>query len=273
MKLIREGRFGPPKSFKTGAIVGTYPKPMFVMEFNEGGLDVIPTTHPPDQPNRIKLDIIQSDIKYIDASEVETYCKKKPEELPKVTCVDFSRYKPKGVTSTYGFEADSVGFTTVIETINRLIKVGCPWKTNVIDPTTDLTEMIISHMAKTNKSAMETKGSYDPRHWAPMAAGKLQQIITAMNGLNAHNIFIMHDTLKEIEQTGEIRIMPMIVSQFRDRIGGGFSQYLYATKEGDKAVVYTTDKGFVKGVGVRWPSGLPAVCGADFKSIYGKELQ
>ena len=62
-------------------------------------------------------------------------------------------------------------------------------------------------------------------------------------------------------------------SRFKDRIGALLSQFFYATKENGKAVVYTTDKGFVKGVGARWPADLPAVCGADFKSIYGKELQ
>ena len=272
MKHIREGRFGPPKSFKTGAVVGTYPKPMLVLEFNEGGLDVIPTTAEPPSKDRVKVDVVQSDIKYIEPAELEAYCKKLPHELPKITCLDFSRFKKRDITSTYGFEPDSAGFQVVIDCINKLIKVGNPWVTDVLDPTTDLVEMILAHMAKTNKTAMETKGSYDPRHWAPMAAGKLHQIMSAMNGLNCHTVFIMHAVTGSNETTNEIRTTPMIVSQFRDRIGGILSQFLYATKENDKAVVYTTDRGFIKGIGCRWPANLPAVCGADFNSIYGKEL-
>lgn len=42
MKQIREIRWGPPKSFKTGAVAGTYPKPLLYFGFEEAGLDVIP---------------------------------------------------------------------------------------------------------------------------------------------------------------------------------------------------------------------------------------
>jgi len=272
MKLIREGRFGPPKAFKTGAIVGTYPKPMLVLEYNEGGLDVIPTTAEPVQKDRIKVDCLQSDITYIEPGQLGVWCAKKPTDLPKVTCIDFSRLKNYEVTASYGFQPYKDAFQLMIDTINNLRKVGCPWKTTVIDPADDLTELIISHMTATNRAAMETKGTINPQRWAPMAAGKLRQIISFMHGLPAHSVVIIHDTLKEVEQTGEIKIQPMIVSQFRDKFGADFSQFLYATKEADRPVVLTTDKGFVKGVGCRWPANLPAVCGADFQSIYGKEL-
>jgi hypothetical protein len=43
MKYIREGRMGPPKSFKTGAVLGTYPKPLLCLEFDESGGDIIPS--------------------------------------------------------------------------------------------------------------------------------------------------------------------------------------------------------------------------------------
>jgi hypothetical protein len=271
MKYIREGRFGAPKSFKTGAIVGTYPKPMLVFEFNEGGLDVIPTKPEPAGANRIQMDCIQNDITYIDPVALEAACKTSPDKQPKITCLDFSKFKAHAISEKYGFEGEKQGFQTFIDSFNKIVKNGCPWKTIVLDPTTDLIEMIIAHMTQTNKAAMETKGSFDPRHWAPMAAGKLQQIMTAMNSLPCHTVYIMHSVTTENETTKEIRTTPMIVSQFRDRIGGCLSQFFYSTKEGEKPVIYTTDKGFVKGIGCRWPSNLPAVCGADFNSIYGKE--
>lgn len=272
MKYIREGRFGPPKSFKTGAVVGTYPKPMLVLEFDAGGLDIIPTTPQPDLPNRIKCDCLQSDITYIDAKDISTFCKKKTEELSKVTCIDFTKSRKFEVTEKYEFTADKDSFIHVINVINSLKKVGCPWKTIVIDPATDLIDMIISHLTATNHSAMETKGTVNPQRWAPLAAGKFKQIIDTLHSIDVNCVTILHDTMKEIELTHEIRIQPMLVSQLRDRIGASFSYYFYATKEGDKAVVYTTDKGFVKGIGGRNPVQMPTVCGADFNSIYGKEI-
>src|SRR6266576_6273881 len=71
-KYIREGRMGPPFSYKTGAVVETYPKPMLVLEFDPSGLDVV------KQP-----------IERIEYTKLSEYCKKEQSALPPVLAIEF----------------------------------------------------------------------------------------------------------------------------------------------------------------------------------------
>jgi len=252
MKYIREGRFGMAKQYKTGAVVNTYPKPLLVLSFDEGGLDVI-----------------QTPVVYIQPSEIEAYLKKSPEELPPIVAIDFCDTQKRTLTPIYQASGNSAGFQTFVDVTNKLCATSTiPFKTVVVDPITGLSDLILSHIAATQASAMA-----DARKWAGNIGLKLAQTVGVMTQLNAHVVFIMHAAQQQNELTQEISILPLIHSRFKDRVGALLSQFFYATKENGKAVVYTTDKGYVKGIGARWPANLPAVCPADFTSIYGKEIQ
>lgn len=247
-KLIHEGRFGPPKSFKTGAVVGTYPRPLFVLSFDAGGLE-----------------IVREPITYIKLEEVEGYAKKPFSDLPPITAVDLSGSNTNALTVAYSPISDNTTFPNTVAIINSLRK-ACPWKTVVLDTVTGLSDSIYGHQAATNASALS-----DPRKWAGNIGMKVKQVITYVNALPAHSVFIMHSEDTKNEQTGEISERPMIYSRLRDEVGGLFSQFFYAFIEGGVAKVRTQPFGLIKGIGCRWPAGLPSTCGATFNDIYGKE--
>ena len=247
MKYIREGRFGMPKQYKTGAVVETYPKPMLIMSFDEGGLDVV------KQP-----------ITYIRPDEIENALK----APSPITAIDFCDTNKRSLNAAYQATGNAVAFQSFIDCTNKIVGAqSIPFKTIVIDPITGLSEIILAHIAATQASAMA-----DARKWAGNIGLKLAQVVGVYTQLNCHVVFIMHAQQMQNELTNEVSIMPLIHSRFKDRVGALLSQFLYATKENGKAVVYTTDKGYIKGIGCRWPQNLPPVCGADFNSIYGKEL-
>jgi hypothetical protein len=113
----------------------------------------------------------------------------------------------------------------------------------------------------------------DARQWAYMTGEKQRQLCLSMTGLPAHIVVIFHTTEPEVnEETKMITELPNAYAKsFRDVVGGLFSQYFYATKEGGKPVIKNADHMFVKGVGSRWPAGLAATVAPDFNSIYGRE--
>ena len=155
MKLIREGRFGSPKQYKTGAVVSTYPKPLLVINFDEAGLDVI-----------------KDPVLYIKPTEIERYAKMKVEELPPIIAIDFCDIQRKELTVTYQATASSTAFEVFVQFTNAFIKLPCPWKTVVVDSITGLTDQILSHIAKTNFAAMA-----DARKWAGNVGLKMGQIV------------------------------------------------------------------------------------------------
>lgn len=268
MKFIRELRMGPPKSFKTGAIVGTYPKPMFVSQFDRNGLDIIPSVRPnPLRAGDIAMDIVYSDIKFIKPDELVTYCKKKPEELPKVTCVDFSVLNISQMTQDFSPFADSTAYQVFVNLTNFLATIGCPWKTYCMDSITSLVDAMMSSVAKTNSKLLE-----DGRKWSPAVGGKVLQHVAVCCNLPLHVVFIAHSNTKENEITSDVSTIPLGPDKLSKQIGSLVSQYLYATTESGKAEVWTRAKGHVKAIGCRWPNDLKDICPADFKSIYGREV-
>lgn len=247
-KLIREGRFGAPKTGKTYSVVSTYPKPLIVLNFDEGGLDGI-----------------LEPITYVKPTELETYCKKDRKDLPPICCVDFCDTQKKTITQQYVPTANDVPFQEFIKAANLLVTSGCPWQTVVLDSITGVTDIILSHISKTQMAAMQ-----DPRKWASMAGGKIAQIMGAITSLDAHAVFIFHETQKENEKTSVTSIRPLVHSQFRDRVGGLLSQWFYACKENGKYMIRTSDYGLVTGIGARWPQNLAEkISPPDFKNIYG----
>lgn len=251
-RYIREGRFGKGKQFKTGSVVGTYPRPLLCLQTDEEGLSVI-----------------NDPITIIDPKDFESWCKKKPEELDQngIYSVDFTNIGvTKQITNVYQPTGEKVGFQTFVDTANKLLTIGCPWKTIVVDSISSLSDMIMAHNASVNASSLS-----DARKWAGNVGGKVAQIVKVLCSVDAHVVFIMHEDLEKNELSGEVTIYPLIHSKFRQKVGAELSQFFYQTMENGKAVIYTQNKGLIKGIGARWPQNLPAVCGADFKSIYGKE--
>jgi hypothetical protein len=266
MKHIRELRIGPPKSGKTVAVVGTYPKPMLVFLFDKGGLDVIPSTPTTDRA-AIKLDVLFSDLVFIKPDELITYCKKPTADLPKVTVIDFTSHRKLQMTEKFEPIADSQAYMQYYQSINYLVTIGCPWKTFVMDSVTTLCDTLMSLVAEKNTSWLS-----DARKWSPAIGSKVLQNVAVMANLPLNTVFIAHSHMEKNELTGDISIIPLGPNRLSEQIGSLVSQYLYATNESGMLQVYTKPKGNVKAIGVRWPNNLPQVCGADFTSIYGKEL-
>ena len=245
-KLIREGRYGPPKCWKTGAIVSTYPRPLLCFEFDEGGMDVYKEStyivRPKDFDTLMTMEKLPCDVVVVDMCDATI----------------------RQATEKYEVLANKEGFSLFTNCVNTLIKhKGGPFKTVVVDPITQLNEVILGHFAASNPAAMN-----DPRKWASSCGMKVQQTIAVLNQLPCHTVYIMHSMMEKNELTGTIIEVPMIPGRIRDRVGGILSQFFYACKENSKPVIYTSDKGFAKGIGARWPDNLPNPCGPTYKEIY-----
>jgi hypothetical protein len=251
-RFIREGRFGPPKSFKTGAVVGTYPRPLLVLSFDVGGTD-----------------IIREPITFIPHNELNAVCALPSDKISPLSVVDLSSLNNQALTSAYQPVPDTTTFPATISCVNALTN-RCPWKTVVIDTVTGLSDCIWGHQSATNAPALA-----DPRKWAGNIGMKVKQVIDRTNQIQAHTVFIFHSEVIKDETTSAIGEQPMVYSKLRDCIGGLFSQFFYAftdvsTKGQPQAWVRTQPFGLIKGIGVRWPADLPNVCGATFQAIYGK---
>ena len=248
-KLIREGRFGPPKAFKTGAVVGTYPKPMLVLNFDAGGLDVL-----------------QVPVVYIEPTQLKEYGLKPKAQLPPILAVNFWDKGIVPLNAMFGTYGSPVAYNTFVDCVN-IIGASCPWTTVVVDPLTALVEKALGQLAISNSKSLE-----DARKWAPFIGTKVFQAAQSICTLPCHTVCIMHSDIEKDELTGLVGTYPIIPSKLRAVIGKLFSQYFYATMEGGKPMVYTTDRGYVKGIGARWPHGLPPVCGPTFREIYGTTI-
>lgn len=265
-KLIREGRFGAPKTFKTGAVVGTYPRPLLLLNCDEEGYSVFPSKTDKVRSDYIPFKVFSEDIKPIKVAELPSYCKKKVEDLPPVTVVEvLDFFSQRLVTTNYIPSANSQPLSDFVSAVNLLVQAGCPWRTVVLDSITGLNEIILAHMASTNSKALDSA-----LKWAPMAGGKVAQIMGVLTSLPSHCVFIFHEVIKENEQTQVVRIAPLVHSQFRDRVGGLLSQWFYSFKQNGKPMLRTNDLGFVTGIGCRWPTNLPDVIEPTYSAIYEK---
>lgn len=251
-RYIREGRMGPPFSYKTGAVVSSYPKPMLVLEFDIGGLDVV------------KAPIVE-----VTPASIVTECKRKTEDLPSIQAVLFNTVNQKRTLDLAKLNTDGNMVTmNFLDVVNKIVLNGCPWKTIVVDPVTGLTEAFIGHISATDSDAMK-----DARNWASRVGVLIQRSINVVQGLPCHTVFIIHVQTEKNEVTGEVVTEPMIPSQIRQHVGRLFSQFFYATIELGKPVVYAQPTGFVKAVGIRKPEASPAKMGALFQDIYKSEEQ
>lgn len=244
-KFIREGRFGPPKAFKTGAVVGTYPKPMLVFNLDNGGLDIV------TQP-----------VEFIKPTQLPDYIAKDKSQLPPILAINLCEEGVVTMTEDFAVSGSSQPFTTFCRCIN-LVGQKCPWETVVVDPLTNLVGSALKQLSLTNGKAMD-----DPRKWASLVGNKVFQAVVTLGSIPVHSVCIMHSVIDKHELTGLIEVLPMIPSQARAKIGGQFSQYFYACIEAGKPVIYTAPKGFVNGIGCRYPANLPNPCGPTYNEIY-----
>jgi len=239
---------GTPFSYKTGAVVETYPKPMIVLEFDIGGLDVV------KQP-----------IERIQPQQLPDFCKKDQAALPPVTAIEFGLLdKRKFDLSVKSW--DNVIALNFLDVVNCLVVNGCQWKTVVIDPVTGLSNALIGHIGVTESKSMD-----DARQWAYKAGVLLERAIMVIQGLPCHSVFILHCQTDKNEITGEIITEPMVPSSFRQRLPGIFSQFFYAVIENGVPMVYAQPTGFIRGLGMKKPEQAPLKIKADFRSIYGTD--
>ncbi len=245
MKLIREGRFGPPKSFKTGAVVGTYPQPLLCLEYDHDGLSIIRDPVTMVTPEKLMIDLI--------------------DKIPPIgiTGVDMTNLNKAVLSEIYVPRPDTQTFPKTVQVINALVK-SCPFKTIVIDTVTGLSDCIYGHQSAVNASALA-----DARKWAGNIGMKVKQVIDTTCQINANVVVIFHSDTEKNELTGEIRELPMVYSKLREFLGAMFSQFFYATPD---FKVKTKAFQNVKGIGCRWPMNLPDTCGPLFNDIYGKEV-
>lgn len=243
---------GPAKSYKTGAVVSSYPKPMLVLEGDIGGLDVIkdPIVWVNDLPG------------------LEAAAKQERAALPPITAYQFARGGGAALNDVYSVTPDTTSFPAFNKVGNLLLQ-RCPWKTVVIDPITALSNIVLAHHAATQAGNMA-----DPRKWASLVGGKVFQTISILTNLPCHVVFIFHSEIDKNELTSEVRVMPTMYARFRDQVGSILSQFFYQVIEGGKPTIYTQPFGTVQGVGARWPADLATKtkCGVLFNDLYGSAV-
>lgn len=273
---------GRPMTFKTGAVVGSYPKPLLVLEFDQGGLSLFPTKGQTLPSGLIKTDVLQEDITWIKATiersekndgnakwhtELWQLCNAQPDQLSKVTAIDFHAIRVGTLTDSYTPKPEEFGFKDLVTAINFLQR-KCPWKTVVLDTTTGLTETILSHMAQHRAKRFE-----DARKWAPDAGYQVVRTVSALSAVQAHLVCIIHDTQDRGEDGVLKGVHAMIPSQWaRERLGGITLQNFYAARKSNVPIIHTTDFGYVTGLGAKWPLGLPSeITPPTFDKIYETE--
>lgn len=257
MKYIHAGIFGPPKSFKTGAVTSTYPGPIGGMMFDSGGLEILDSVRPKrtwellsDKDFRIAL--LNPQHKWKD-----------------VTCIDYS-FRPDGkLESTYAPVSEASIFENTVQMINFLHehRAKLPFKTWIVDPVTELGAAIWRHQAALNKAALA-----DPRKWASNIGLKVGQVIDHINALPMNTVFIFHSEVEKDELTQKTRTIPMVHSRLREQVGGKFSQFFYQEIYNGKPMLRVLSSGTVEGIGSRWPSfeGKDRV-DPGFNSVFGTE--
>lgn len=273
MKLIRELRWGPHKSFKTGAVVGTYPKPMLVLQFDADGVSVIPSSKQPRDPSLIQLNCTYEDVKFCKPGELGQWVTKPESEQPKVLVVDYTTLRPKSLTLDYMPLQSQEGLIKFQQPgtgdFNQIAgKTSLPWKTIVFDGATGYMETVLSHFSSMNPNRMA-----DARDWAFRVGLMLKNVYLSITLCPCHVVCLMHDELDKNELSQQVLTIPYTYGkELRSISGALFSQYFHAQKNMQgKPVVLQSDQMFVKGVGARWPV-LSGETQPDFNSIYGKEL-
>lgn len=267
-KLIRELREGRPMTYKTGAVIGSYPYPMLVLSGDPHGMTIVPAI-PTSPTSPFKMQFTTKDIEYKTLNEVIAMSQLPREQLPKCTVFQFSLGGSNLLTDLYQPTPDLKSFPDFNRLGNALVS-KCPWKTVIVDPITELQNVIFAHLAGAQSGLLAT-----PMKWAPAIGMKVINTLSTFHRLSAHLVAIFHtSTPDKDETTSVVSAEPILFgAKARDAVGGIFAQVFAAEIMGGKPMVFTQSTGYYKGIGAKWPHGLPATCGADFDSIYGNAVK
>lgn len=266
MKNIHEARMGPPKSYKTGAVVKTYPKPMLVLQGDVGGMDII-------TPADLKV-MQQESIHWLkDEAALKTAVEIPRNAQPALSAYFFREEAPPDVTSDFGVIKDVKShpkFAMALHTLLHSKQQPFPWKTVVLDPVTVLSEIALAHFGTVHAGKME-----DARKWAGAVGSRVYIHLSHFNSLPCHTVAIFHSKEYRDELTQAITTEPIFYGQQRDMIGGLMSQFFYQNVEKEGPVIWTHPMQLVKGIGMRWPDYLyeKKTCKPDFDTIYGKAVE
>lgn len=249
MKHLHEGRFGAPKTWKTGAVLSSYPKPLLLLDYDKGGYDIV---------RNIEHKVIKANDPY-------------PSPLPPITVIDLSFTPTVDFNTNYVPVSDKNAFedtSTALKKLRALPVDAFPFKTVVLDPVTELSEAIWRHQAVTNSSALA-----DARKWAGNIGMKVQQLIDYINSLPCNTVCIFHtEVIKDEGLTDKVIERPMVYSKLRDHLGGKFTQFFYQEMIAGKPMIRVKGFALVQGIGARWPDfGARELIGPTFNDIYGNE--
>ena len=259
-KLIREIRMGPPKVWKTGAVVSSYPRPLFVFEGDEGGLDVI--NEPIEWVTKATFPV------YLTAGKIAP-----------ITAFQFAKHPDLQLVDLFGPIPEKTSFPEFNELGNMLFKAKpFPFKTVVIDPIGMLSNSILSYFSQTNARKME-----DARKWASAVGDKTKNVMAAFFTLPCHVVCLMHSAKQQVvNEKGEVTSSteePALLSKTaRTMIGSIASQFFYQNclVIGTNRVVklHTVGDSHVQGLGARWPANLPAeITNPTFDAVYGEAVK
>ena len=249
MRQIKELRIGEPKTRKTDAVCSTYPRPLLLLNFDPFGPDVLKAG---DQVATSDLPALVNGTEALQ---------------DKIYVCDFASVAPRILASQYrGKENIGLKF---IQSVNTLFAKN-PFKTVVLDSWSGMDPVInifIQNLSNKEEMTLPLWG---------LAGTKKEEILQAILSLACNVVVICHTEGKKDEVTGEIRIVPYGSGKFPERMGALFSQ-VFAARAGTDSKgqpefkVLTCSQGLYKGLGARWPQGLPPVCGPFFNDIYSKE--
>lgn len=273
MKLIREARMGRPKQGKSGVILATYPKPMLYYQLDRSGVDIVPSKNIVFEPsaNIIPFDTKYEEIKFVRSHDFGSVVNLPMEQQAKITVVDFTKDMPSTIELGVKPSSSALQYTRIVEVHNQTAgKPELPWKTIVLDSATGLTDAVLSYIASVNPNAFA-----DARQWAGQAGDIVRKVVLAMTAVPCHFVCLLHSNVDVNEITKEVTEDPSLYGKaLRSDFFGLFSQVFYAYKDPltGLPMVQVSDQYPVKGIGPRFPLGLPRPCKPDFQSIYGKEL-
>ena len=253
MRYISELRFGLPMTYKTGSVVGSYPKPMLVLLFDRHGLEIF------DKP-----------MQALAPANLAKFCAQPAADIPPVTYIDFSVFKKADLdfrSIGFGPVPDSTGAEAIGDTINALRKMGSkiPFKTVVLDSLTEMCNVLHEHVGKIGGE----KYISDARKWAGAVGGMSKNILDRFHLLQAHTVCIAHSEKMTNESGAVIGEEPMMYSKLREYLQAMFSQVIYQQHDGKNATVRVKPFGYVRGLGCKWPHHEKEVLPASFTGIYG----
>lgn len=248
---VKELRFGPPLSWKTGAVGTTYPTPLLLFNFQANGWVSIrrPTT-------------------VLNSATFRNAMKGKA-PFADVTVVDYAAAKNK-LTASVLMPTGSERYSEFVGDFNHLYEYN-PFATVVIDPYTLLDVEILNFVVKLDPD-IKYPGRAMIAHYGYLQSKK-RELIGALLGLDCHCVMIGHEESQKDEVTGEINTVTAGTGKFQETMGMHFAQVLYARIEADekgnaRPIVHTKPFGRIKSLGMRWPDGKPAICGATFHDLY-----